>query len=73
MMKLDNLAEAAISSAVFAAIGLIVFAIAWWIMVKVAPFSIKKEIEDDQNIALGVIMAGVIIGIALIIAAAVHG
>ena len=72
-MKLDNLAEAAVSSAVFAAIGLIVFAIAWWIMVKIAPFSIKKEIEDDQNIALGVIMAGVIIGIALIIAAAVHG
>jgi putative membrane protein len=73
MMKLDNLAEAAISSAVFAAIGLVVFAIAWWIMVKVAPFSIKKEIEEDQNIALGVILAGVIIGIALIIAAAVHG
>ena len=72
-MKLDNLAEAAVSSAVFAAIGLVVFAIAWWIMVKVAPFSIKKEIEEDQNIALGVIMAGVIIGIALIIAAAVHG
>jgi putative membrane protein len=73
MMKLDNLAEAAVSSAVFAAIGLIVFAIAWWIMVKIAPFSIKKEIEEDQNTALGVIMAGVIIGIALIIAAAVHG
>ncbi|HSN25448.1 MAG TPA: DUF350 domain-containing protein [Kofleriaceae bacterium] len=73
MMKLDNLAEAAVSSAVFAAIGLVVFAIAWWIMVKVAPFSIKKEIEEDQNVALGVIMAGVIIGIALIIAAAVHG
>jgi len=72
-MKLDNLAEAAVSSAVFAAIGLVVFAIAWWIMVKIAPFSIKKEIEDDQNVALGVIMAGVIIGIALIIAAAVHG
>jgi putative membrane protein len=72
-MKLDNLAEAAVSSAVFAAIGLVVFAIAWWIMVKVAPFSIKKEIEEDQNVALGVIMAGVIIGIALIIAAAVHG
>jgi len=72
-MKLDNLAEAAVSSAVFAAIGLVVFAIAWWIMVKIAPFSIKKEIEEDQNTALGVIMAGVIIGIALIIAAAVHG
>jgi len=42
-------------------------------MVKIAPFSVKKEIEEDQNTALAVIMAGVLIGISLIIAAAVSG
>ena len=72
-MKLDNLGEAAISSAVFAGIGLVVFGLAFWIMNKLAPFSVKKEIEDDQNIALAVIMAGVIIGISLIISSAVGG
>jgi len=72
-MKLANLGEAAISTAVFAVIGLAVFAIAFWLMTKLAPFSIKKEIEDDQNVALAVIMAGVLIGISLIIAAAVGG
>ena len=72
-MKLENLGEAAISTAVFAGIGLAVFGIAFWLMTKLAPFSVKKEIEDDQNIALAVIMAGVLIGISLIIAAAISG
>jgi putative membrane protein len=73
MMKLDNLGEAAVSSAVFAGIGLLVFGLAFWIMNKLAPFPIKKEIEEDQNVALAVIMAGVIIGVSLIISAAVGG
>ena len=72
-MKLDNMGDAVLSSAVFAGIGIAVFGVAFWIMTKLAPFSVKKEIEDDQNIALAVIMAGVIIGISLIIAAAISG
>ena len=73
VMKLDNMGDAVVSSAVFAGIGLVVFAIAFWIMTKIAPFSVKKEIEEDQNVALAVIMAGVIIGISLIISAAITG
>ena len=70
-MKIENLGEAAIDTAVFAAIGLAVFGIAFWLIVKIAPFSVKKEIEDDQNTALAIIIAGVLIGISLIIAAAI--
>jgi putative membrane protein len=72
-MKLENMVEALVASAAFAAIGLVVFAIAFWLMTKIAPFSVRKEIEEDQNTALGIIMAGVIIGVSLIIAAAIHG
>ena len=72
-MKLGNMGDAVVSSAVFAGIGLVVFAVAFWIMTKIAPFSVKKEIEEDQNVALAVIMAGVLIGISLIIAAAISG
>jgi putative membrane protein len=71
MMKLDNLGEAVVSSAVFAGIGLVVFGLAFWIMNKLSPFSIKKEIEEDHNVALAIIMAGVIIGVSLIISSAV--
>jgi putative membrane protein len=72
-MKLDHVGEAAVTSAIFAGIGLAVFGIAFWLMTKLAPFSVKKEIEDDQNTALAIIMAGVIIGVSLIIASAIQG
>ena len=72
-MKIENLGDAVVSSAVFAGIGLAVFAVAFWLMTKLAPFSVKKEIEEDQNVALAVIIAGVLIGISLIIAAAIGG
>jgi uncharacterized membrane protein YjfL (UPF0719 family) len=72
-MKLDNIGDAVVSSAVFAGIGLAVFGIAFWVMTKLAPFSVKKEIEEDQNVALAIIMAGVIIGVSLIISSAIAG
>jgi putative membrane protein len=72
-MKLGNLLEALVASALFAAVGLAVFLLAFWLITKITPFSIRKEIEEDQNTALGIIIAGVIIGVSLIIAAAVHG
>lgn len=72
-MKLSELPNAVISSGAFAALGIVVFALAFWLMTKIAPFSVRKEIEEDQNVALAVIMAGVIIGIAMIVSAAIGG
>ena len=72
-MKLENLGEALVSSAAFSLVGLLVFGIAFVLMGKLAPFSIRKEIEEDHNVALAIIMAGVIIGIALIVSSAVAG
>ena len=37
------------------------------------PYSVHKEIEEDQNVALGVIIGAMLIGVAIIIAAAIHG
>ena len=53
--------------------GVIVFGVAYWVMVKVSPFSIRQEIETDHNTALAILMASVILGLAIIIAAALHG
>jgi uncharacterized membrane protein YjfL (UPF0719 family) len=62
-----------ITTIVFVVLGLIVFALAFFVITKVTPFSVRKEIEDDQNVALAVVIASVILGSALIIAAAIHG
>lgn len=51
--------------------GIVIFAIAFALMVKVSPFSVKKEIEEDQNTSLGIIYGSVFIALAIIISAAV--
>lgn len=40
---------------------------------KLTKFSIYKEIIEDQNIALSIIIAAMIIWISIIIASALHG
>lgn len=60
-------------AASFALLGMLLFGLAWFIVVKISPFSIRKEIEEDQNTALGIILGALLIGIAIIIAAAVSG
>jgi len=73
MVPMNQMTDLIIETLAFTLIGLILFAIAFWIIVKVSPFSIRKELEDDQNIALGIVIASVIVGIALIVSAAIHG
>jgi putative membrane protein len=68
-----NLLDHMASAAAFALLGMALFGLAWIIVVKVAPFSIRKEIEEDQNTALGIILGALILGISIIIAAAVAG
>ncbi len=73
VVPLESLVQTVITTLVFVIIGLIVFALAFLVIAKATPFSVRKEIEDDQNVALAVVIASVILGSALIIAAAIHG
>ena len=72
-MDLEELGKSILNSSAFALLGLIFFGLAFLLMAKLAPFSLRKEIEEDQNTALGIIMGAVILGVALIVSAAVHG
>ncbi len=62
-----------LAAVVFSLVGVAVLAICFKLMSKLSPFSIKKEIEEDQNVALAIIMGAVIIGMSIIIAAAILG
>ena len=57
---------------VYSIIGMLVMAVAFWIITKITPFSIRKEIEEDQNTSLGIIIGAFLIGLALIISSAMH-
>jgi putative membrane protein len=73
VVPMESLLPIVVSTVVFVILGLVVFAIAFFIIAKATPFSVRKEIEDDQNVALAIVIGAVILGSALIIAAAVHG
>lgn len=58
---------------VYTIFGLLMFGVAFWIIVQLTPFSIRKEVEEDQNIALAILIGAVMLGLAIIIAATIHG
>ena len=58
-----------LATLVYCAIGAVVFGLTTMAVVKLAPFSVRKEIEVDQNTALGIVMGSLIIGFAMIISA----
>lgn len=60
-----------LGTAFYTVFGVAVFVAAFWLMAKIAPFSIHKEIEEDQNVALGIVMGSVILGLAMVISATV--
>ena len=71
VVKMDQLLETLVTTLIFVFIGVVIFAITYGILGLIYP--IKKEIEEDHNTALGIVMASIMIGIALIIAAAIQG
>jgi uncharacterized membrane protein YjfL (UPF0719 family) len=71
-MQFESLAKTLVAALAFSGLGIVLFAIAFYIIVKVTPFSLRKEIEEDQNTSLAIIIASVILGIALIVSSAIH-
>ena len=72
-MEWEKFGPRALTAILYVLIGLVFFAAAFWGIVKVAPFSVRKEIEEDQNTSLAILIGSVILGLAIIIAAAIHG
>ena len=71
IVKLDQLMEVVATTLIFVFIGILFFAIAYGVLSLMYP--IKKEIEEDHNTALGIVIGSIMIGLALIIAAAIQG
>ena len=60
-----------VSTLVYALIGALVFGVTFALFSWIMPFSVRHEIEKDHNVALGVIIGAFLIGLAIIIAAAI--
>ena len=62
-----------LASIVFSLIGIAILVITFWIIEKITPENLWKEIIHNKNSALAIMAGAFMIAIAMIISAALHG
>lgn len=67
-VQLNNVVNAIL----YAAIGIVIFLSAFLVLDKVTPYNLWKEIVQEHNLALAILLGAMSLGICVIIAAAVH-
>jgi uncharacterized membrane protein YjfL (UPF0719 family) len=60
-------------SILYALIGVVVFWLAFIVIDKITPYDLWHELVEKQNVALGIVVGAMCLGISIIVAAAVHG
>lgn len=66
-------ARPVVDAVLYSALGTVVLLVAFAVIERVLPFSLRKEVAEDQNVALGIILGAFILGVAVIISAAIRG
>ena len=61
-----------LSAIVYAALGIFIFVLAFFVIDRMTPYHLWTEIVHDKNLALAVMLGAMSIGICIIIAAAIH-
>ncbi|MFP5350067.1 MAG: DUF350 domain-containing protein [Gammaproteobacteria bacterium] len=62
-----------LNALLFSVVGLVVLGVSFWIFDKITPGLFWKEIVEEHNTALAIVTGAFTIGMALIIASAIHG
>ena len=61
-----------VNAVVYAAIGIVIFAGSFLVLDKITPYNLWKEIVQEHNMALAILLGAMSLGLCVIIAAAVH-
>lgn len=61
-----------VNALVFAFIGIFIFCVAFIVLDKLTPYHLWKEIVQEHNMALAILVGAMSLGMCIIIAAAVH-
>ena len=56
---------------IYFVLGILLFGLSVWLMEKLTPFSIRKEIEQDQNVALGIVIGATVIALGILLSAVI--
>jgi uncharacterized membrane protein YjfL (UPF0719 family) len=69
----EHLSYQLIITVVYTLLGLLCLGFAYWLINKYTVFSLHDEIITKNNMALAILLGAVVIGVALIVAAAIRG
>ena len=70
-MFANPLLSGVVETVIYSIIGVLLMGLGFLMVKIVMPFSIRKEIEDDQNVSLAIIIGAVILGISIIVASVI--
>jgi putative membrane protein len=65
-------AASILGSILYALLGVIVFWLSFVVIDKLTPYRLWDEIVEKHNIALGIVVGAMSLGISIIVAAAIH-
>ncbi|MDR3718772.1 MAG: DUF350 domain-containing protein [Bryobacteraceae bacterium] len=61
-----------LNALIYAVFGVFILVLSFWVLDKLTPFHLWKEVVEKQNVAVAVLAGMMGLGIAIIIASAVH-
>ena len=62
-----------VNSLVYTILGVVIFWIAFVVVDKITPYDLWKELVEEKNVALAIVVGSMCLGIAIIVGAAIHG
>jgi putative membrane protein len=73
MEPLANLGANVVAVVVYALVGMILLGLGLWVVERLRPGTMWKEIIEEHNTALATVMAAVLVALSIVIAAAIAG
>ena len=73
MVDFKNLGGFIIEGIVFSIVGLIILMVGYKVFDLATPYDLNRQIAEDNNVAAGIAVAGVLVSLGIIVAAAMGG
>ncbi len=61
-----------LNSLLYSLMGVVLFWLSFIVIDKITPYDLWKELNQERNIALAIVVGAMCLGIAIIVAAAIH-
>jgi len=61
-----------LAAAIYSVLGLVILAVAFFVWEKVTPYSLWKELLEEHNTALAIVVAAMVLAVGMIVSSAIR-